>query len=98
MSFVGVGALVISAASAAYQTAASRRQSKAAEAANQRQAQAMRDAELQQEQDFNRQNRNTADTGALLAQNTGGYGGANITGGGAGMGGATLGSGGLLGR
>ena len=98
MSWVGVGALVLSAASTAYQTNQQRRQAKSAEAANQRQAEAMRQAELQEQQNFNRQNRNTADVGALLNQNTGGFGASNITGGGAGTGGATLGAGGLLGR
>ena len=98
MSWVGVGALVLSAASTAYQTNQQRRQAKSAEAANQRQAEAMRQAELQEQQNFNRQNRNTADVGALLNQNTGGFGAANITGGGVGTGGATLGAGGLLGR
>lgn len=65
MSWVGVGALVLSAASTAYQTNQQRRQAKSAEAANQRQAEAMRQAELQEQQNFNRQNRNTADVGAL---------------------------------
>lgn len=98
MSWVGVGAFVLNAASTAYQTNQQRRQAESAEAANQRQAEAMRQAELQDQQNFNRQNRNTADVGALLNQNTGGFGAANITGGGAGTGGATLGAGGLLGR
>lgn len=67
-----------------------------AEAANRRQQQALERAEQQQEQDFNRQNQRQADVGALLQQNTGGYGTANLTMGSAGMG--TLGGGGLLGR
>ena len=50
MSWVGVGALVLSAASTAYQTNQQRRQAKSAEAANQRQAEAMRQAELQEQQ------------------------------------------------
>lgn len=98
MSWVGVGALVLNVASAGYQMDQQRRQARSAEAANQRQAEAMRQAELQEQQNFNRKNRNTANVGALLNQNTGGFGTANITGGGAGTGGATLGAGGLLGR
>lgn len=98
MSWVGVGALVLNVASTGYQMNQQHRQARSAEAANQRQAEAMRQAELQDQQNFNRKNRNTADVGALLNQNTGGFGTANITGGGAGTGGATLGAGGLLGR
>lgn len=98
MSWVGVGALVLGAASTGYQMNQQRQQAKSAEAANQRQAEAMRQAELQEQQNFNRRNRNRADVGALLNQNTGGFGAANITGGGASTGGATLGAGGLLGR
>ena len=98
MSWVGVGALVLSAASTGYHMNQQRHQARSAEAANQRQAEAMRQAELQEQQNFNRRNRNRADVGALLNQNTGGFGAANITGGGAGTGGATLGAGGLLGR
>lgn len=56
----------------------------------------MAKAEAQQEQDFNRQNQRQADVGALLQQNTGGFGSANLTGGYAGQG--LLGAGGLLGR
>ena len=47
MSWVGVGALVLNAASTGYQMNQQRRQARSAEAANQRQAEAMRQAELQ---------------------------------------------------
>lgn len=73
-----------------------KRQNDRAQAAERRQQEALEKAEQQQEQDFNRANRKQADVGALLQQNTGGYGGANLTGGFAGTG--TLGGGGMLGR
>ena len=95
MSWVGIGAALVS---TAVQYNQSRRQAKAADAANQAQAEAMANAERQQEQNYNRQNRNRADVGSLLQQNTGGFGGANLTGGSAGLGTGTLGGGGMLGR
>lgn len=94
MSGVIVGAAI--AASTAANMYQGKRQSDRAEAAERRQQEAMEKAEQQQEQDFNRANRKQADVGALLQQNTGGYGGANLTGGFAGTG--TLGGGGMLGR
>lgn len=94
MSGVIVGAAI--AASTAVNMYQGKRQSDRAEAAERRQQEAMEKAEQQQEQDFNRVNRKQADVGALLQQNTGGYGGANLTGGYAGTG--TLGGGGMLGR
>lgn len=69
--------------------------SKQAQAEADRQAQAAEKARLQQEQDFNRANQNTADIGALLQQNTPG-GATGITGGTYMPG--QLGSGGMLGR
>lgn len=92
---LAIGAAIAAAATAAnmYQ---GKRQNDRAEAAESRQREAMEKAEQQQEQDFNRANRKQADVGALLQQNTGGYGGANLTGGYAGTG--TLGGGGMLGR
>ena len=95
MSWVGIGAAVLS---STVQYSQGRRQARAAEAANQAQAEAMANAERQQEQNYNRQNRNQADVGSLLQQNTGGFGGANLTGGSAGVGTGTLGGGGMLGR
>ena len=88
-------ALLVSAAVAAAGTAVSAYQqnkaSKQAEAESKRQQQ----ARLQQEQDFNRQNQNTADIGALLQGNTP-SGSAGLTGGTYKPG--QLGSGGMLGR
>ena len=95
MSWVGIGAVLVN---TAVQYDQSRKQARAADAANKQQAQAMANAERQQEQNYNRQNRNSADVSALLNQNTGGFGGANLTGGAAGMGTGTLGGGGMLGR
>lgn len=95
MSWVGIGAALVN---TAVQYNQSRKQNRAAQAANAAQAEAMANAERQQEQNYNRQNRNTADVGSLLNQNTGGFGGANLTGGAAGMGTGTLGGGGMLGR
>lgn len=76
----------------AYQQDKAARQAKA-EA--DRQAQAAEKARLQQEQDFNRQNQNTADIGSLLQGNTP-SGPAGLTGGVYKPG--QLGSGGMLGR
>lgn len=95
MSWIGVGAVLVN---TAFQYDQGRRQAKAADAANRAQAEAMANAERQQEQNYNRQNRNRADVGSLLQQNTGGFGGANLTGGSAGLGTGTLGGGGMLGR
>lgn len=69
--------------------------SKQAEAESRRQQQAAEQARLQQEQDFNRQNQNTADIGSLLRGNTP-SGSAGLTGGTYKPG--QLGSGGMLGR
>lgn len=69
--------------------------SKQAEAESRRQQQAAEQARLQQEQDFNRQNQNTADIGSLLQNNTP-SGSAGLTGGMYKPG--QLGSGGMLGR
>lgn len=66
-----------------------------AQAAANRQEQAAEQARLQQEQDFNRQNQNTADIGALLQSNTP-SGATGLTGGTYKPG--QLGSGGMLGR
>lgn len=94
MSGVIVGAAI--AASTAVNMYQGKRQNDRAQAAEDRQRAALEKAEQQQEQDFNRANRKQADVGALLQQNSGGYGGANLTGGYAGTG--TLGGGGMLGR
>ena len=92
-------AILVSAAVAAAGTAVSAYQqnkaSKQAEAESKRQQQAAEQARLQQEQDFNRQNQNTADIGALLQGNTP-SGSAGLTGGTYKPG--QLGSGGMLGR
>lgn len=69
--------------------------SKQAEAESRRQQQAAEQARLQQEQDFNRKNQNTADIGSLLQGNTP-SGPAGLTGGVYKPG--QLGSGGMLGR
>lgn len=69
--------------------------SKQAEAESKRQQQAAEQARLQQEQDFNRKNQNTADIGSLLQGNTP-SGPAGLTGGVYKPG--QLGSGGMLGR
>ena len=68
------------------------------DAASRRQEEAMRKAEQQQEQDYNRANQRKADVSGLLRQNTGGFGGANLTAGSAGVTGGMLGGGGMLGR
>lgn len=91
--WAGVAAAAAGAANQAYQ---GKRQRDSASAAQQRQQEALDKAEAQQEQDFNRQNQRTADVGALLQQNTGVGGGANLTAGSAGQG--VLGYGGMLGR
>lgn len=90
------GFVALYAAATATNMYQAKRQNDRAEAADRRQAEAMEKAEQQQEQDFNRANRKQADVGALLQQNTGGFGGANLTGGFGGSG--TLGGGGMLGR
>ena len=69
--------------------------SKQAKAEADRQAQAAEKARLQQEQDFNRRNQNTADIGSLLQGNTP-SGPAGLTGGVYKPG--QLGAGGMLGR
>lgn len=92
-------AILVSAAVAAAGTAVSayrqNKASKRAEAESKRQQQAAEQARLQQEQDFNRQNQNTADIGALLQGNTP-SGSAGLTGGKYKPG--QLGAGGMLGR
>lgn len=96
MSFASAVMAATMVASAANQVYQGKRSNDRAEAASRRQAEAMAKAEAQQEQDFNRQNQKTADVGALLQQNTGGFGTANLSYGSAGQG--VLGGGGLLGR
>lgn len=86
-----IGALASTAVSAYQQNKAT----KQAAAEADRQAQAAEKARLQQEQDFNRQNRNEADISSLLQGNTP-SGSTGLTGGMYQPG--QLGSGGMLGR
>lgn len=74
-----------------------KRQKDRAQSAQAEQRQALAEQEALREQDENRKNQKTADVGALLQQNSGGFGGANLTGGFGGTG-VLSGAGGLLGR
>ncbi len=69
-----------------------------AEAAADEQRKSLAEQEALREQDENRKNQKHADVGSLLQQNTGGFGGANLTGGYGGTGLLGGAGGGLLGR
>lgn len=98
MSGATTAAWVVAATAAAGTIANAYQQNKAAkqaDAESKRQQQAAEQARLQQEQDFNRQNQNTADIGSLLQGNTP-SGPVGLTGGTYKPG--QLGAGGMLGR
>lgn len=90
--YVAAAVAIAGSAASIYQQNKASRQ---AAAESKRQRQAAEQARLQQEQDFNRQNQNTADIGSLLRGNTP-SGPAGLTGGTYRPG--QLGSGGMLGR
>lgn len=90
--YVAAAAAIAGSAASMYQQ---NKASKRAEAESKRQQRAAEQARLQQEQDFNRQNRNTADISSLLQGNTP-SGATGLTGGTYKPG--QLGSGGMLGR
>lgn len=83
-------------ASTATQAYSNKRAGDRADAQGRRQSEAAEKARLQQEQDFNRANRKTADISGLLQSNTPSGGGAGLTGGTYMPG--DLGGGGMLGR
>lgn len=99
MSGVAMGVMAFSAAAGlANSIYQGNKQERQQNAAAKRQSQLLAQQESQRQQDENRANQKTADVGALLQQNTGIGGGANLTGGFSGTG--LLGGGGsnLLGR
>ena len=88
-------AAVAGTANSAYQGHESRKQARSAQA---EQREALAQQEALRQLDENRRNQKSADVGALLQQNTGGFGGANLTGGFGGTGILSAAGGGLLGR